>query len=35
MEYEQDKTTTDLNRRLLNLQRAEVDKVLPEYFRID
>ena len=35
MEYEQDKTTTDLNRRLLNLQRAEVDNVLPEYFGID
>ena len=35
MEYEQDKTTTDLNRRLLNLQRAEIDNILPEYFGID
>ena len=35
MDIEHDKTKSDLNRRLLNLQRAEITNALPEYFGID
>ena len=35
MSQYKDKTTLDNNRRLLNLQRAEVENVLPEYFAQD
>lgn len=32
MSYHQDKTVKDNNRRLLNLQRSEIQNALPEYF---
>ena len=34
-DYEVDKTGLDFNRRLLNLQRAEIDNAIPEYFNVD
>ena len=35
MSYHQDKTVKDNNRRLLNLQRSEIQNALPEYFAGD